>query len=338
MRKIRLMIFSVFMVTIILLSGVDAQTPIELKLASWATVGMSSHEVVKAGAAWIENRFPGRVKVTIYPAQTLVPGPASYESTVKGVCDIACNLIPGWTRGRFPKTDVIDLAPNFQSSLEASLFYWDFFNKFLKDEWAGVKVLGLYVQPPMAFHMGKKPVYSFEDIKGEKMRVYGMGKDMMEAFGGIPVSMPLTEAFEAIRTGIASGLMTVFSDLPVLHLDEVCFYHTDVGVLASPLFHIMNLKKYNSLPSDIKKALDEELPAYWASEGGKIWDRWEEKGKELIRKSPRHQFISLTPGERAKWIERAMSINDKWASALEAKGLPGRKLVEEKVRGTKFTK
>jgi TRAP-type transport system periplasmic protein len=126
--------------------------------------------------------------------------------------------------------------------------------------------------------------------------------------------------------------MVPFSEMKWMRFIDVCFHHTDIHVLSTPLFNVMNLKKYNSLPPDIKKAFDEELPIYWNREAGKIWDHWEEVGKELVRKTPGQEFITLSPEEKVKWRERAMSINGAWASALEDRGLPGKKLIEEKVR------
>lgn len=326
-----IMIVLFLMLTLVL--GASAQPPIELKMAHFNPAQGTIHDIAKAGADWIEKRFPGRVKVTIYPAQTLVPGPASYESTIRGVCDIAACVVPGWTPGRFPKTEVIDMAPNIPSSLEATVFYWDFYKKFLLDEWSEVKVLAFLVQPAQTIHTKKKPIRTMDDLKGEKIRTYGIGKNIVAAFGGLPVTMPIPEAYEALRTGVVSGIMVHFSEMKWSHFIDVTYYHTDTDVLASPFFHIMNLKKYNSLPEDIKKALDEELPAYWNREAGKIWDRYEEDGKELVRKTSGHELILLSPEEKAKWRERAMSINGPWAAALEAKGLPGKKLVDEKLLG-----
>jgi TRAP-type C4-dicarboxylate transport system substrate-binding protein len=331
MKKLGLIIISIAFLMTIPVPGSGAEAPIVLKMAHYHPLGGTIHEIMKAGADWIENRFPGRVKVTIYPAQTLVAAAASYESTVNGVCDIA-QVIPGWTPGRFPKSEIIDITPNFHSGSEATLFYWDFVKKFLLDEWTAVKVIGFFVQPAQALHT-KAPVRTLEDLNGKKIRMYGIGKDIMLALGGTPVTMPISEAYEAIRTGVCSGVMTPFSELESSRFIDVTFHHLDCDIISAPFFHIMNLKKYNSLPADIRKALDEELPTYWNREAAKIWDRRDEEGRELARKKPGHELIILSPAEKTKWRERAMTINNPWASALEAKGLPGKKLLEEKYRG-----
>jgi TRAP-type C4-dicarboxylate transport system substrate-binding protein len=330
MKKVALIIISIAFLMAIRVPGSSAEAPIVLKLAHYHPAGGTIFEIMQVGADWIEKRFPGRVKVQVYPAQTLVPAAAGYESTFKGVCDIA-QVVPGWTPGRFPKSEIIDIAPNIPSASEATLAYWDLVQKYLLDEWKEVKVIGFFVQPAQALH-SRTPIRTLEDLKGKKIRMYGIGKEIMAALGGTPVTMPITEAYEAIRTGVCSGVMTPFSELESSRFIDITFYHTDCAIVSAPFFHIMNLNKYNSLPADIRKALDEELPKYWGMEAAKIWDRRDKEGKELARKKQGHELITLSPEERAKWRKQAASIDDAWAAALEAKGLPGKKLLEEKNR------
>jgi len=320
----------VFLVAIPLLDA-SMGAPIELRLAHWASSLSRVQDDVKLGADWIEKRFPGRVKITIYPAQTLLPAASLYEGTAKGIADIAY-VVPGWTPGRFPKTEVIDLPPGIPLASDASRVYWDFYKKFLTDEWNEVKVLGFNVQQPQGIHTKKTSVRTFKDIKGEKIRVYGVGKEIITAFGGVPVAMPMSEVYEATRLGVIDGVFAPFSAMKDYRLIETCFHHTVLDTYASPFFLVMNLKKYNVLPPDIKKTLDEEFPEYFMKEAGKISDRWEEIGRELVKKTPGHEFIILSPEEKSVWIERAKTINGPWASALEARGLPGKRLVEEKLR------
>jgi TRAP-type C4-dicarboxylate transport system substrate-binding protein len=310
---------------------VAQDTVIQLRIAHFAPPESMVDEIMKAGADWLEKRFPGRIKCTIYPFSALLPTTASYEGAVKGIADIAI-VVPQWTPGRFPKSEVIDLPPGVPSALDATNVYWGFFNKFLADEWQEVKVLSLHVQVAHGIHSRNKAIRTFEDIKGQKMRVYGIGTDIMKAFGGIPVSMPASEAYDAMRQGIVSGTMIVFSDMKASRLIDVCKFHTEADIFASPFLIVMNKGKWASLPADIRETMDKELAPYWNKKGGEIWDKWEAIGKEFVRKTPGHEYITLSPAEKKLWRERAMTVNAKWASAIEAKGLPGKKLVDEKLK------
>lgn len=331
MKKIIVFVVMVVCMTVLPLAGIGKEPVIELKIAHWSSPESKEQEIMKAGADWLEKRFPGRVKINIYPSSTLLGPTALYEGVYKGIADIAL-VVPQWTPGRFPKSEIMDLPPAIPSAVDATNVYWDFFNKFLIDEWKEVKVISLHLQVPQGVHTKSKSIKTFEDIKGQKMRVYGIGKDVMKAFGGVPVSMPMSEAYEAIRQGVVGGIMVPFSEMKGYRLLDVTNYHTEIDSIASPFLIIMNKQKWESLPADMKQVFDKELTAYWNKQGGMIWDRWEANGKELVKKTKGHEYIVLSPEEKKKWREKAMSVNDAWAAALEAKGLPGKKLLEEKYK------
>ncbi|HEX7535291.1 MAG TPA: TRAP transporter substrate-binding protein [Syntrophales bacterium] len=331
MRKMAALIAAVAFLTAVPFLGVSKGAPVELKISHHGASVSKNQEIMKAGADWIEKRFGDRIKVTIYPSQTLLNAANAFDGTANGIADISL-VIPGWTQGRFPKSEVLDLPPAIPSAVDATNVYYEFYKKFLTDEWKAVKVLGVHVQVPQSIHTKRKPIRTLQDMKGEKFRIYGIGKDIMNAFGGIPVAMPMPEAYEAIRQGIVSGIMVPFAEMKSYRLIDVCFYHTQADIMASPFFIVMNLKKYNALPADIKKAFDEELPPYWNSEAGKIWNREEQTGIEEVKKTAGHEFITLSAADRKLWNERAKTINGPWAQALEAKGLPGKMLIAEKYK------
>ncbi len=331
MRKTAALIAAVAFLVAVPFLGVGKGAPIELKISHHGSLESKDQEIMKAGADWIEKRFGDRVKVTIYPSQTLLNAASAFDGTVNGIADITL-VIPGWTQGRFPKSEVMELPPAIHSSVDATNVYYQFYKKFLTDEWKAVKVLGVHIQVPQSIHTKRKPIRTLADMKGEKFRVYGVGKNIMNAFGGIPVAMPMPESYEALRQGIVSGILVPFTEMKSYRLIDVTFYHTQADIMASSFFIVMNLGKYNALPADIKKAFDEELPPYWNFEAAKIWDREEAKGIELVKNTPGHQFITLSPAERKLWNERAKTTNGPWAQALEAKGLPGKMLLEEKYK------
>jgi TRAP-type C4-dicarboxylate transport system substrate-binding protein len=286
---------------------------------------------MKAGADWIEKRFQGRVKSTIFPSQTLLKAGDAFEGTVNGIADISL-VIPAWTEGRFPRSEVIDLPPAIPTAVDATRVYWEFYKKFLTDEWKAVKVLSVHEQMGQSVHTKRTPVRTLQDFRGQKIRVTGTGKNIMEQFGGIPVVMPMPDCYDALRQGIVTGIMVPFTEMRSYRFIDVTFYHTKASIMASSFYIVMNLKKYNSLPPDIKKAFDEELPPYWNGEAARIWDREEQQGIDLVKKTAGHQYITLSPEEQRLWNEKAKAVNGPWAQAMEAKGLPGKMLLEEKYK------
>jgi len=327
MKKVSLIIISIVFLITIPLGYTSAQTPIGLKVAHYLPDGHYLVARAKKMGAEIEKRTEGKVKFTYYPAGTLVGPVEAFEGTVKRRTDLYFDVVPGWTPGRFPLTELVDLAPNNPNAEGASLAFWEFYNKFLIEEWKRVKVLGVAVQVPQHLHTNV-PVRTFADLKGQQIRIYGAGKQMVLAWGGTPVGMPISEAYLALQKGILNGILCPFTEMKYLRIADVTKYHTTIGALASPFMMIMNWDSYNALPSDVKKVFD-GMGEYIARESGKTWNMADAEGREHL-KGLGQEIIVLPQADHAEWVKRAVGINDAWVADLEAKGLPARKILEEK--------
>ena len=83
--------------------------PIELKFAHYSNPGHPMLEgIAKPWAKMVEEKTNGKVKITIYPAQTLVKMRDTYDGVVSGIADIAYGLTLV-TPGRFPLSNVITI-------------------------------------------------------------------------------------------------------------------------------------------------------------------------------------------------------------------------------------
>ena len=329
--KVLLIMLSFLLVTSLsFVVSAKAATPvkaIELKIAHYLPDGHHLVVRTKKIGAEIEKRTEGKVKFTYYSAGTLVGPVEAFEGTLKRRTDLYFDVVPGWTPGRFPLTELVDLAPNNSDAEGASIAFWEFYNKFLIEEWNKVKVVGVTVQVPQHLHT-RVPIRTFADLKGKQIRIYGAGKQMMAAWGGTPVGMPISEAYLALQKGIVEGILCPFTEMKYLKFADVAKYHTVIGVLASPFMMIMNLDSYNALPPDVKKVFD-GIGEYIAREAGKAWNIAEAESREHV-KGLGQEIIVLPPAERAEWVKRAVSINDAWVTDVEAKGLPAKKILEEK--------
>src|SRR5207244_10743559 len=79
---------------------------------------------------------------------------------------------------------------------------WSIFDKELKTEFGGVKILWIWVHPPGQFHMTRKAVHTPEDLIGLKIRsATPTTVSMVKALGATPVSIPAPEAYNALERG-----------------------------------------------------------------------------------------------------------------------------------------
>jgi TRAP-type C4-dicarboxylate transport system substrate-binding protein len=92
----------------------------------------------------------------------------------------------------------------------------------------------------------------------------------------------------------------------------------------------MNKKKYESLPADLRRVLDETTAAkagYWKSVGAR-WDAAEVPGRKAIV-DHKDEILVVSRDERRKWRDAVRGLDDKWAVEMDKKGLPGKALLKE---------
>lgn len=289
-----------------------------------------THAQSKAAESWakeIEKRSAGKIKISVFPGGTLTPADQCYDGVVKGISDIGMSAF-AYTRGRFPVMEVLDLPLGYPNGRVATRVANDFYQTMKPKALENVKVLYLHAHGPGLLHT-KKPVKTLEDLKGMKIRSTGFSAKVVSALGGVPVAMPQGETYEALSKGIADGTIGPIEVLKGWKQGEViksttdCF---DVGYTTA-FFVVMNLKKWNALPPDVRKVFD-DVSREWIDVHGKAWDEADKEGRTFT-KSLGNQVITLPTQESARWKKAVRPTIEEYIKDAEKKGVPGRKSVKE---------
>ncbi len=269
----------------------------------------------------IEKRTNGRVVITVHHGGTLTPGDKCYDGVVRGISDIGMSVC-GYTRGRFPLTEVIELPLGYKSGWAATRLITDYYAKFKPKEFDEVKLMFLFAHGPGLLHT-KKPVRKLEDLKGMKIRAFGAVTKIVTALGGAPVSMPMGETYEALSRGVVEGSVAPYEALQGWKWGEVVKYSIEAPGMAysSAFFVAMNKDKWNALPPDIQKIF-EQVNAEWIEKHGKGWDEIDKAGKDFALKLG-NQIITLSADENWKWTMAVKPILDDYKKNMKDKGLPG---------------
>ena len=302
---------------------------IELKFSSWVGVGHGHHvAVLVPWSKMIEEKSGGRLKVTIYPGSTLGKPADHFDLVKSGIADMGF-ASPGYTPGRFPLISATELPLLFNTAKGGSQAVWSLSDRYFKAEFAGVKLLWIWVHPPGQFHLAKKPVRVLEDLAGLKIRAATpMLANMVKALGATPVNIAAPETYNALERGVVDGTIFPWEAIAGFKLAEVIRHHAVVNLYVSPLITIMNQKKYESLPPDLRKVID-ELSGVWGAEfTGAAWDRNENEGIAAAKKAGATIYPVLQD-ERARWATKLKPVEDEWLANTEAKGLPTRQLLKD---------
>ena len=327
MKKIALICCFGLFLAVLFLRGSQAGAQ-ETFTFSFSEFVPDTHPVTQQCQAWarqIEIRSMGTVKFKHYPASTLVKPEDVWEGVQKGVADIG-NSVFAYTAGRFPVMSTLDLPLPYVSALHAANSCQEFYKKMKPAETKDVKVLYVFAHGPGYFHTNK-PIEKMEDLKGLRIRATGMTAKMVTALGGIPVAMPQTEVYNALKKNIVDGNITVYEPLKSLNQGSVIKYtiETPATAFTAGFYTVMNLEKWNTLPAHIKKIFEEvseEAPAVM----GKTWDDYEVLAKEYSL-SLGNKVIKLSDQETERWRKVLEPVVQEYVKYLNEKNLPGQEIV-----------
>jgi TRAP-type transport system periplasmic protein len=311
-----------FSILVVPFNGHAQDKVITLKVANWFPIAHKQSALLESWGKDLEKRTNGRVKVNYYPGGTLVPAVQSYDAVTKGISDVGNHVI-GYTIGRFPLTEVLDLPLGYPNNTVPTKLANAFYAKFKPKEFDDVKVLWFHAQAPGIVHTKTKPINKLEDLKGMKMRTFGPNAELMSLLGGTPVAMPMGDVYDALSRGVAEGLMCAYEATEGFRFGEHLKYTTEnYGTSYSAVFVVvMNKDTWNSMPPDIQKIVDSMSPEY-IEKYAAMWDEVEKSGKEFLLKRG-NKIITLSKEEDARWVKAAQPIFNTYLKNMKEKGLPG---------------
>jgi len=206
----------------------------------------------------IKAATDGELTIRIYPSGELGKGPVQqYKRVVTGVADIVFG-IPEYTPGQFATTGLIHIPGLFANGTEATNALWDNIGLF-EEEYAQTKLLGLWANNPSVLISREEPIRSVADMKGKKIRTPNpVMADLVEAWGGIPVSMPTPDVYNAMNTGVIDAVMIGPSGIRSYKLHETAKYvTTNIPSALDSFYLLMNKQSWDKLTDSQKQKLDE---------------------------------------------------------------------------------
>lgn len=287
-------------------------------------------EVYEPFAKEVEEKTEGRVKIYIHPGASLTPANENYDATATGVVDIA-HCVLGYTPGRFPLADVFDLPFMFRSAKHAIQVLTELYEAdadFAK-QFDDVKILWFGSLEPGQF-LTTKPVKTLADIKGLKLRSPGpMQNKVIEALGGVPVSMPITDVYDSMDRGIIDGAVTTASSLESYRLNEVVTNLTMVDIYIAPQVVAMNKDSWNKLSAEDQAIIDEICKNYGLIHG-ESYDNAGLRGYELAEQEEGLEINHFTEEQLEEAKQILQPLVEEWIEEMEGKGYPQARQIYEK--------
>ena len=311
-----------------------AQQPVVLKVAHfWPPTAMSQQKVLEPWCAKIAKESNNELQCQIYPAMQLGGTPAQLiQQAIDGVADIVWTL-PGYTAGRFPSMEVMELPFLTKDAEGGSRAAWEIYEKYGQKDFAGVKPLAFNVHDRGQIHNNKRPITKVADFRGLKMRApTRLTNKMVAALGATPVAMPMPQTPDAVSKGVVDGYVLPWEVIPTMKLHEMTKYHSEISApqpgLYTTLFTIaMNQAKYDSLPAHLKKVIDANSGADFSASIGKAWDESAPPARKQAQVRG-NQFNTIGAAEVEGFQKATARVTEDWIKEVTPKGYDGKAMVE----------
>lgn len=296
-----------------------AAAPIIIKLGNpW----MSPHNpVLEKSAHAVEARTKNRVKFEFYWAGSLFKAQEGRQLCIDGVVDMAC------------------LFPAYYSDMILNM--WFFSIPFLPDDAAAMAKLYKAVDkfPQLGQEYTKYKFHTFPnnpsgrydwvstfpfeklaDLKGRK--IFSLGKYepfWIKAAGATAVAVPSPERFQALQTRMVEGGVSRMDDtLNYKFIDAGAKYITQLhlGQRSASGIPVMNQKKWNSLPADVQKVMDEEFGPNHTDRTLKMLQTEEASWIPRAKKQG-YTILDFPKAEQKKWAKLLEPVVRKYAADID---------------------
>ena len=244
----------------------------------------------------VEEMSDGQMKITVYGAEEQVPAFGVFDAVSSGSHQMGHSGGYFW-KGKVPAAQFFTSVPfgltadeinawvNRGGGLELWREIYAPFNIYpIPAGNTGTQMFGWF----------NKEINSLEDVKGLKMRIPGIGGEVLKEAGGIPVTLPGGELFTALQTGVIDATEWVgpYNDLTFGFHQAAKYYYYPGWHEPGPMLELLiNIDAWNSLPNHLQviietatKAVNQDmLDEYLAKNNQALTELVEVHGVELRR-------------------------------------------------------
>ena len=257
-------------------------------------LGTSANTLAKL----ITDMSGGRLKVKVYGAGELVGAFEIFDAVSQGTAEMGHGAAYYW-KGKSEAAQFFSAVPFGLTAQEMN--GWLYHGGGL-ELWEEIyKPFGII--PAAAGNTGvqmagwfNREIKTVDDLKGLKMRIPGLGGEVLRRAGGTPVSLPGAEIFTSLKTGAIDATEWVgpYNDLAFgLHKAARYYYYPGWHEPGTTLEAIINKKALEELPEDLQlivlnacKVANQDMLAEYTARNQIALDTLVNKHKVDLRQLP----------------------------------------------------
>jgi TRAP-type mannitol/chloroaromatic compound transport system substrate-binding protein len=230
-------------------------------VTSWARNFPGFGSSAERLAASIGELSDGRIEIDVYADGELVPAFEVFDAVSRGTMQMG-HSSPTYWRGTLPAAPLFSSVPFGMLASEHKTWIDHGGGQELWRELYGAHGIIPIAAGNTGAQMGgwfKREITSLEDLAGLKMRISGLGAEVMQRAGALPVNLPGSELFTSLATGVidATEWNGPFNDM-AWGLHEVARYyyypgwHEPSGVLEA----LVSIEAWESLSPHLRTVIE----------------------------------------------------------------------------------
>jgi C4-dicarboxylate-binding protein DctP len=293
---------------------------ITIKIGHIATETLPEHLAAVEFKKFVEEKSNGRVVVEIYPNGQLGGDRQMTEAVSLGTLDITTVTTSVLTTYD-SKFGILDMPFSFATpedgfkAVDGEL--GNYLNKLLPNY--GIRNLGYMLNGVRHAVNNVRPINQPEDFKGLKLRVMESPVyiDMMTLLGANPTPMSFSEVYTSLQQGVIDGFECNAPFVFEMKFYDVQKYYSLTAHTVSFLAAIMNDKKYNSLPDDIKAIVDEGAKKYLVDYQRKLALDHDSEAMEQLKEAGM-EINETSPENHKKFVDAVQPMYEKYEKEFGA--------------------
>ncbi|MBI2868799.1 MAG: TRAP transporter substrate-binding protein DctP [Chloroflexi bacterium] len=177
----------------------------------------------------------------------------------------------------------------------------------------------------------KKEIKTLKDMEGQRIRALGVYfPKLLSAVGIVPVAVSFADVYEAIQRGVLDGGMTAPVFIHNAQWDKLAKYLVEVraiAILASGIQIVANMDTWKGLDPELKKIMLEEAQKREQT-FGKFMNAEDVRVQQEMVDVEKVIKVKLPEADMQEWVSKAPDVFGEYARDMEAKGIPGNKIVD----------
>lgn len=206
----------------------------------------------------IQDLSGGRIEIQIFAAGELVPAFEVLDAVSRGTIQLG-HSAPIYWRGKLPAAQVFGSIPFGMLADEFNAWIYHGGGMELWREVYATQDIVPFLAGQTGPQMGgwfNREIRSVDDLVGLKMRIPGLGGEVMQRAGVLPVNLPGSEIFTALQTGAIDATEWVgpYNDLAFgLHEAATYYYYPGWQEPSGALELLVSAEAYASLSDELKE-------------------------------------------------------------------------------------